>query len=106
VPEYGFPKMLALGPTERQIDSWTRKKFLELVHHSEGSGTPRLWTLWAYKKAGLMYRLTQAGIPAAIASVFCDDEEVKQDLLDDCKWVNGKIAPGVSLRVEIRENWQ
>jgi hypothetical protein len=106
--EINFQKMLETGASERQIHTWSTKEFLELSDRPEWAhqGIPRLWTLWAYKKAGLMVRLTKAGIPAAAASAFCEDEEVKADILNDCKWVSGKLAPGLHLRVDLREDWQ
>ena len=106
--EYSYQRMLETGASERQVDDWTKKGFLELAHRKGWArqGTPRLWTLWAYKKACVMYRLTKAGLLTAQASALLEQEEVKQDLLDDCKWFTANLAPGIEVRVALREDWE
>lgn len=105
---YDIRQMIKAGPSERQIRSWTEKGFLELSDRADWAhqGIPRLWTLWAHKKAGLLLKLTEAGLLASQASALLEQEEAKQDIMDGRKWFTANLASGIEVRVALREDWE
>ncbi len=61
-------QLVAVGPTYRQIDHWTRTGLLRLVDGIRtGSGFARLWPAEEVEIAGMMHRLCQAGIGPDLA---------------------------------------
>jgi hypothetical protein len=75
------------GITYRKLDYWTRLGHLR-PEHDGGSGYDRCWPPEEVQVACRIARLTDAGLPLAIAAGFARDH-----------WPCGEIAPGVGLSV-------
>ncbi len=73
--------------TYRKLDYWTRLGHLR-PDHDGGSGTDRCWPPGEVQVACRVARLTDAGLPLAMAAEFARHH-----------WPRGEIAAGIELRV-------
>lgn len=57
-----------IGLTYRQLDHWTRRRYLRAHNPGAGTGHTRLWPRREADVADIMLRLTDAGILPSVAT--------------------------------------
>ncbi len=83
----GQAQMLRAGLSYRQLDHWTTRGWLKVVGDAKpGTGNARSWLVGEDRVAGIMVRLTDAGI--------------KPDVAEQIARGHHEIGPGIVVMVD------